>query len=343
MISGDRGEKTTVHLRSWIMVVLSLLFVSSLSTCSTKNLLGTDKTGSVFVHSDPAGADIIVDQTLTGKKTPDTVSDLPVGDHIVSVRLSGFVVSPDSAVVTVNEDQTATVEFVLLEADKGSLKVTSNVADATICIDNQPTGEVTPHVFFNSVPVGTHTVSVFKEGHSNDNPAKEIVTVTTGDTVEVDFTLNPAAVGKEEGNITPDFHLQDDYGFGHQFYAYRGFVTIINFWARDCKACMDELPYLEEIYRDYSADSLIIFGVNYGGKHGQEGLDAVQLTREEKELTFILLVGVGTTVRSDYEVAETPVTVILGRDGKIHYRAVAFVDWWTPGKLREELDEVFGK
>ncbi len=343
MISPDRREAIAAHLKSWGIFVLFLVLVSTLWTCSTKNLLGTDSTGSVFVNSNPAGADIIVDQTLTGKKTPDTVLDIAVGDHTVSVSRSGYMVSPDSVVITVREDQTDTIEFTLLETDKGSLKVSSDVAGATICIDNQPTAEVTPHVFFNSIPVGTHIISVFKEGYSNRDPAKEILEVVTGDTAEVDFTLEPATVGKAEGDITPDFHLQDDYGFWRQFYAYRGFVTIINFWARDCVACMDELPYLEEIYRDYSPDSLIIFGINYGGKHGQEGLDAVQLTREEEELTFILLVGVGTSVRSDYEVAETPVTIILDREGKIHFRAVAFVDWWTPGKLREKLDELFGR
>jgi thiol-disulfide isomerase/thioredoxin len=343
VISRHRRQKTGSYLRYWASVVLSLLVVSCLFTCSTKNLLGIGKAGAIFVNSDPAGADIIVDQTLTGKRTPDTILDLPVGDHTVSVSLSGFMVSPDSAMVTVSEDRTDTVEFVLLEADKGSLRVTSNVVGATICIDNQPKDEVTPHLFFNSIPVGTRIISVFKEGHSNQNPAKEIVTISTGDTVGVDFALNPTATGKEKGNITPNFDLQDDDLFRHEFYAYRGFVTMIFFWATDCPGCMEELPYLQEIYTDYSSDTLLVFGINYGGDFGQEGIDVIRRIRDEEGIEFELLLGVGTSVRDDYEITVTPVTVILDRDGTTHSRNVGFVDWYSPGKFRQDLDELFGK
>ena len=343
MISRYRREKMAAYLRCGAIMVLSLILGSCLFACSTKNLLGIEKAGAIFVNSNPAGADIIVDQTLTGKKTPDTVSDLPAGDHTVSVSLSGFVVSPDSALVTVNEDQTDTVEFILLEADKGSLKVTSNVDGAFICIDSQPKGEATPYLYFNSVPVGTHIISVFKEGYSNENPAKEILDVVTGDTAEVDFALEPATVGKAEGDITPNFDLQDDDLFPHQLYAYRGFVAMIFFWATDCKSCMEELPYLQEIYTDYSSDSLLIFGVNYGGDFGQEGIDVIRRVRDDEGIQFTLLLGVGTSVKSDYEVTVTPVTLILDRDGTVHSRNVGFVDWYSPGKFRQDLDELFGK
>ncbi|MGB2980351.1 MAG: PEGA domain-containing protein, partial [Candidatus Zixiibacteriota bacterium] len=99
MISPDRREAIAAYLKSWGILVLLLVLVSTLWTCSTKNLLGTDSTGSVFVNSNPAGADIIVDQTLTGKKTPDTVFDIAVGDHTISVSRSGYMVSPDSVVI----------------------------------------------------------------------------------------------------------------------------------------------------------------------------------------------------------------------------------------------------
>lgn len=337
MILRDGKEKRAAYLRSWGIVGLSLILIAGLWTCSTKNLLLSDKTGAVFVDSSPEAADIMVDQRLTGKKTPDTVFDIPVGEHVVSVTRAGYIISPDSAVITVNENQTDTVEFVLLETDKGSVKVTSSVSAATICIDKQPTTQETPHVFFNSVPVGAHIVSVFKEGYSNQHPAKEIVTITTGDTVEVDFTLNSAVVGTEVGNITSDFELQDDFGFWHRLYAYRGFVIMINFWATDCVPCMNELPYLQKIYADYVPDSLILFGLNYW-----EDFDVIRRVRDEEQLTFTLLKDVDGQVKSDYGVAGTPVTIILDRSGEIH---LYWTGWQNPAleaKFRAALDELFG-
>jgi len=299
------------------------------------------KAGSIFVNSTPTGADIFLDHAATSKTTPDTLFEVAVGDHIVSVTKEDYL--PDSMVITVDENQMDTAEFVLLETSYGSLKVSSNVDGATICIDKKPKAEVTPHLFFNNVPVGTHIISIFKEGYSNQNPAKEVVNIATGDTVEVHFTLNPAEVGKVIGNITPDFDLQDDLLLPHRLYAYRGFVTIINFWAEDCPNCMKELPHLQDIYEEYLSDTLIIFGINYGGSFGQEGLDVIRRIRDELQLKFTLLKGAGTDVKSDYDVTSTPVTIILDREGKIHFYAVGFVSWWLPGKLREELDELFGK
>jgi len=337
LMSGRR-KKTGISGSFWKVVVLLLISGLVLWTCSTKKpTTDAQKTGSIFVNSVPAGAVVVLDHVNIGRITPDTIPDVAVGNHIVSVTREGYLASPDSMVITVKENQVSTAEFVLLETSYGSLKVSSNVEGATICLDNKATTEVTPHVFFNSVPVGTHIVSIFKEGYSNENPAKEVVTIVTGDTVEVFFSLNSAQVGKAVGNITPDFELEDDYGVWHRFYAYRGFVTMIFFWAKSCDFCMEEIPYLQQIYTEYLSDSLIIFGINY-----EDDFDVIRQIRDEEQLTFLLLKGVGTDVKSDYEVSGTPVTIILDRSGQIYYYRVGFFSW-LPGKLREKLDELFGK
>jgi thiol-disulfide isomerase/thioredoxin len=305
---------------------------------STAEFVLAQKVGSISVNSDPEGADIILDHVFTGRTTPDTLFDINWGDHIVSVEKPGFLPSPESLVVAVFESQISSAEFILLDTRYGSLSVSSNISGATICIDSRATAEVTPQVYFNNVPVGTHIVSVFKEGYSNQNPAKEVVTVATGDTVEVDFTLNSAVVGTEVGNITSDFDLQDDYGFWHRLYAYRGFVIMINFWATDCVPCMNELPYLQKIYADYVPDSLILFGLNYW-----EDFDVIRRVRDEEQLTFTLLKDVDGQVKSDYGVIGTPVTIILDRSGEIH---LYWSGWQNPAleaTFRAALDELFGK
>jgi thiol-disulfide isomerase/thioredoxin len=289
------------------------------------------------VNSSPAGGDIILDYTVTGKVTPDTLFEIPVGEHVISVTKDGFISVPDSLIISVKEKEMDSVKFDLLEPTKGSLKVTSNVDGATICIDNKPKTELTPHVFFNNIPIGIHVVSIFKEGHSNDDPAKEIVSIVTEDTAEVYFTLNPADVGKAVGNITLDFELEDDYNTWHRLNAYRGFVIMINFWATDCPNCMTELPYLQQIYTEYLADSLIIFGINY-----HEDLQIIQQTRQDLQLTFTLLRDTNSEVKNSYDLPGTPVTYILDRGGRIYYYLEGFKASWV-GNLKQKLDELFGK
>jgi thiol-disulfide isomerase/thioredoxin len=276
--------------------------------------------------------------------TPDTLKGVPVGEHVISVTKEGFITAPDSVSISVMENGFDSVRFDLLEPTKGTLKVTSNPEGATICIDHQPQTDtmLTPCVFFNSIPIGAHTISIFKEGYSNDNPVKETVDIVTEDTTEVYFSLSPAEVGKVVGNITPDFKLEADSHLWYRLYAYRGFVVMINFWATDCPACMKELPYLQQIYTEYLPDSLIIFGINYGGDFGDEGFEVIQLVRQQRQLTFILLKGAETSVKSDYQVTFTPVTIILDRSGKIYYYKEGFLAGWEED-FRQKLDELFGK
>lgn len=332
-----RGKKIIRSKIGWVILGFSLILILSLWTCSTKNLLNSQKTGSIFVTSIPDSGNIILDHALlAGKVTPDTIFDVAVGNHIVSVTKEGYLPSPDSP-ITVKENEINTVKFVLLDTSYGSLKVTSNVDGATICIDKKDSAVVTPHVFSNNVSVGTHIISIFKEGYSNQEPAKEVVNIVTEDTVEVDFILNHADVGQAVGNITPDFYLQDDYGDSIRYYAHRGFVTMIFFWAKGCEFCMTEMPYVEQIYKEYQADTLLIFGINY-----EDSMNVIQDIRLAKQITFTFLKGGGTTVKSDFSVVSTPVTIILDRSGKIYYYKVGYTSN-LPGKLREKLNELFGK
>jgi thiol-disulfide isomerase/thioredoxin len=106
---------------------------------------------------------------------------------------------------------------------------------------------------------------------------------------------------------------------------------------------MVELPYLQQLYTEYSSDSLKIFGINY-----EDAFDIIRQKRGELELTFILLKGADTTVKSDFELIGTPVTIIIDRSGEIYYYKLGFSD--KPDEIqnimnifRQKLNELFGK
>ncbi len=303
----------------------------------------SENTGSIFVGSTPPGANITLDYVFTGKTTPDTLFDIVLGDHTVSVESPGYLASPESLVITVYQNQTASAEFVLLDTLYGSLSVSSNIDGATIVIDNQSTDESTPHLYFNSVPIGTHIVSVFKEAHSNDAPAKEVVDIVTGDTMVVEFNLSPASVGPDtEGQLAPDFELLDDYGKLIKLYNYRGFVVIVMFWANSCPFCLMELDFLQEQYDEYAVDSLLVFAVNY-----EDQLVYVQQKRIEKNLTYHLLVGRESQMLEDYnfmrdgvKIKDPPITIIIDRSGLIYFWVQGNTSI-TRGQMRTALSELF--
>jgi thiol-disulfide isomerase/thioredoxin len=326
-----------------VLLILSLGFIVLwfVHSCSTKNLLRNEKVGSIFVQSDTAGADILLDNTFTGKHTPDTLFNIKIGSHLVKVELEGYLSSPRSVIIEVQADTIIEASFAMLSLDYGFLRVNSNVQEAYIVIDNMPTGDRTPFLFDHNIPVGTHIVSVYKDGHSNDTPAKEIVEISTADTTELTFNLTPTPVGENVGDITDDFCLEDDYHEWHRLYAYRGFVCIINFWALSCPNCMAELPYLQQLYGEYLSDSLKLFALNY-----EDDFDIIQQKRNELGLTFTLLKDAGGLVKSDYELLGTPVTIIIDRSGEIYHYEPGFIESKADqfmSRFRQKLNELFGK
>jgi thiol-disulfide isomerase/thioredoxin len=335
-------QNKEVSLKRILTVGISVFLLWTLQGCSTKKVSEPEKFGSIFVVSNIPGADIILDNEPTGKQTPDTLPSVKVGSHLIEVEMAGYLPSPGSVMIQVEADTTVRASFTLLSLSYGSLSVNSNVQAAYIALDNVATDKQTPFLS-DSITVGTHIVSIYKDGYSNDAPAKEVVNISTADTVRLVFNLSPGTIGNNVGNITPDFNLEDDFGKRHRLYAHRGFVSMINFWALSCHYCMVELPYLQELQNEYLSDSLKIFAVNY-----EDDFDIMRQKRNELALTFNLLKDDAGVVKSDYEVTGTPVTIIIDRSGKIHYYKLGFPD--QPDKIgqemekfRQKLNELFGE
>ncbi|MDN7024056.1 DUF3344 domain-containing protein [Methanoculleus sp. FWC-SCC1] len=77
----------------------------------------TPITGSIQVLSEPAGAAIYLDGEKQAAVTDATLSDVPVGEHTVTVKKAGY--QDASETVTVEEDETAEVSFELSAAAGG--------------------------------------------------------------------------------------------------------------------------------------------------------------------------------------------------------------------------------
>jgi len=211
----------------WIFGVFSLAIL--LGTCSTKNTLKNEGPGAILVKSNISGAEIFLDNLSTGKFTPDTLFDVPVGYHQVRIEKFGFSPDPPTFIVQVQAGILDSIVFILNKLYYSVLQVTSNPPGAVIVFDQQSTKEYTP-ITLLSIPAGMHIVSVYKNLYSTDLPGKEVVNLVQNDTSELTFHLTYGDLGTELGNIPPYFDLQDDYGDWISLYNHRGFVLILNFW-----------------------------------------------------------------------------------------------------------------
>jgi len=93
---------------------------------------------------------------------------------------------------------------------------------------------------------------------------------------------------------------------------------------------------LEQIYQEYSSDTLKIFAIN-----PFDELSDIQLVKNELGLTFNLLRGKGTSVATNYHITDYPTTLIVDRTGKVYYYRVGYSGGSDLAKIRQELNQLF--
>ena len=108
-----------------------------------------------------------------------------------------------------------------------------------------------------------------------------------------------------------------------------GRVLVLNFWATWCGPCVDEMPSLERLHRALAPQGLFVAAVAT-----DESTAAVLAFVRRHGLTLpVLHDRGGRDVARLYGVAGYPETVIVGRDGRVAFRARGPAQWDRPEAL----------
>lgn len=92
----------------------------------------------------------------------------------------------------------------------------------------------------------------------------------------------------------------------------RGRAVVINFWASWCRPCEEEAPLLEQAWRRFRSQGLVVVGVDAQDFRG----DARRFARENGMSYPIVHDGPGDTV-AEYGVVGFPETFFVNRQGKV--------------------------
>ncbi len=112
---------------------------------------------------------------------------------------------------------------------------------------------------------------------------------------------------------------------------YRGKVILLNFWATWCPPCVREMPSMERLQQQFSADDFKIIAVNQMEEIDQVFAFTGQL---EIDLTFEILFDSQSTVSQAYAVRGLPTTYLIDKQGNIRYRAVGGRDFNHPEVIK---------
>ena len=136
----------------------------------------------------------------------------------------------------------------------------------------------------------------------------------------------------KEGDIAPNFSLQNINVATVDLEYFRGKLVILNFWATFSPGCIAELPGMEQVYRQFRERGLAIVAVNLDPKENRnEVIDYVKNNR----LSFPILVDSELKVKELYGVRGLPETFFIDPDGKF----VTVVDpVWANNNIRLTSD-----
>lgn len=110
-------------------------------------------------------------------------------------------------------------------------------------------------------------------------------------------------------------------------------IQIVNFWASWCQPCLEEMPSLVNLKKNFKSDELEIFTVN---TDEDDQLKSIAKTKKKLKFTneFTMVLDQKSKISESFEIEALPVTIIF-RSGKI-------IEFYN-GPVDFEAQEFIGK
>jgi peroxiredoxin len=139
-------------------------------------------------------------------------------------------------------------------------------------------------------------------------------------------------VGNVQGVRAPDFTLTSLDGSKVKLSDFRGKAVLLNFWATWCPPCKVEMPWFEDLQKQYGKDGLVVLGVAMDDSEPA----SIAKFASEMGVNYPLLLGTDQ-VSDDYgDVQYLPTTFYIARDGTI-------VDKMTGLLERKDIEDAVRK
>lgn len=134
----------------------------------------------------------------------------------------------------------------------------------------------------------------------------------------------PAKEDKEEKLPAFDFELKDQYGNTHKLSDYKGKVVFLNFWATWCPPCREEMPHIEEIYKEYgyNKNNVVILGAASPAtaenpSPQDESEEKIKAFLTKNNYTFPVVFDIKGEIFRNYYINAFPTTFMIDREGNI--------------------------
>ena len=128
----------------------------------------------------------------------------------------------------------------------------------------------------------------------------------------VGWGLARAQRGQVQQGLAPDFTLTTFDGKQVALKDLRGKVVVVNFWASWCQPCRQEAAYLEQTWRKYKDQDVVLIGVDYVDTEP----NALAYLKEF-DITYYNGPDLGTKISQAYGIKGVPETFYVARNGEL--------------------------
>ena len=138
--------------------------------------------------------------------------------------------------------------------------------------------------------------------------------------------------------IAADFTARDLTGRAVKFGELRGKVVLLNFWATWCPPCRKEMPSMEGLHQRYQDRGLVVLALSQDQASSKE----VKAFLDGLKLTFAVWHDRDGLVGRQYSIPGVPASYLIGRDGRVAYRALGEYDWES-GEAQRAVEALLGR
>lgn len=129
----------------------------------------------------------------------------------------------------------------------------------------------------------------------------------------------------------PNFTAKDLGGNSFDLKSMNGKVVILNFWASWCGPCVEEVPSLIKLVKEFKGEVQLL------AISGDSNLEDIQIFMksfpELKDANIKIIWDEDRALMKQFQVARLPESMILGKDHKLAKKLVGSIDWHTPDSI----------
>src|SRR3954470_16813228 len=132
---------------------------------------------------------------------------------------------------------------------------------------------------------------------------------------------SPSRQAEIKGKPAPEFALESLDGKTVRLSDFRGKAVLVNFWATWCQPCKIEMPWFEEMQKEYGPNGFQVLGIAMDDASKED----IAKFAKDMGVNYPILLGKESVGDSYGGVNVLPTTYFIDRDGKIITREFGLV------------------